>query len=66
MGDKSFSLGVTNGDSSFVPEGNGGPREAGAWPWSPWSLGFHASPLVLWTNVLQDLAAFKVAPQTLS
>lgn len=53
MGDKSFSLGVTYGDSSFVP-------------WSPWSLGFHAGPLVLWTNVLQDLAAFKVAPQTLS
>lgn len=31
-----------------------------------WGLDFHASPLVLWTNMFQDLAAFKVTLQTLS
>lgn len=33
-------------------------------PWSLWSLIFRAGPLVLWTNVFQHLAAFKVTPQT--
>lgn len=28
MGDKSFPLGVTYGDSSFIPEVNGGARKA--------------------------------------
>lgn len=35
-------------------------------PWSLWSLSFHAGHLVLWINVFQHLAAFKVTPQTLS
>lgn len=66
MADRSFSLAITYGNSSFVPEGNGGLRKAGAWPWSLWSLDFHGGHLVLWTSMFHDLAAFKVIHQTLS